>query len=116
MILSEEKLNNQKKELSNLERQNKINSLQVSWAKNNLDLALNKNRILDQDKIINDLKVHEIKQDKNSLLYGLAGLAILIILLIFLLIKNGKHSKAMHKQNLNYPRRMRKLVSNVTQF
>ena len=99
MILSEEKLNNQKKELSNLERQNKINSLQVSWAKNNLDLALNKNRILDQDKIINDLKVHEIKQDKNSLLYGLAGLAILTILLIFLLIKNGKHSKAMHKQN-----------------
>ena len=99
LILSEEKLKNQKKELANLERQNKINSLQVSWAKNNLDLALNKNRILDQDKIINDLKVHEIKQDKNSLLYDLAGLAILIILLIFLLIKNGKHSKAMHKQN-----------------
>ncbi len=110
LTLTEEKLKNQKKELGNLERLNKINSLQVAWARNNLDLALNKNKILDQEKTINDLKVHEVKQDRSTLLYGFIGLATLIILLTFLLLRNSKFSKEMHIQNFKLSKKNEEII------
>lgn len=100
LALIEEKLRLKKKEIAALENQNKINLISNSYRQKELELAKNKNYLMLQKQLINEMRVGIIQKNQKSLKYGIAALTALLLLVAFFLFRGITQRRKIESQNV----------------
>lgn len=100
LALIEEKLRLKKKEIAALENQNRINVISNSFRLKELELAKNKNYLMLQKQLINEMRVSIIQKKQQSLKYGIAALTGLLLLVGFFLFRGISQRRKIEIQNI----------------